>query len=70
VHVATVFGVSRMAIHSWFRGKPVRDKNNTKIEKFIALVEEKAASGSLGNCTRKNLIAILLSDIKPQLDTL
>ena len=47
LYVAKTFGVSRMTIHSWFRGSPVRDKNNTKIEKFIALVEEKAASGSL-----------------------
>jgi len=70
IHVATAFGVSRMAIHSWFRGKPVRDKNNTKIEKFIELIEKEMVKGSLDSCTRKDLITFLLSDIKPQLDTL
>lgn len=38
-HVAKVFGVSRMSVHSWFRGQYVRNKNYMKIKKFIELVK-------------------------------
>ena len=38
--VAKVFGVSRMTIHSWFRGSPIRDKNETKIKQFLAAFDE------------------------------
>jgi len=46
-YVAEVFEVSRMTIHSWFRGKAIRDKNCTKIENFIVLVKEGLHDGQL-----------------------
>jgi hypothetical protein len=46
-YVAEVFGVSRMTIHSWFRGKAIRDKNCTKIENFMVLVREGLHDGDL-----------------------
>tara|TARA_R110002012_G_scaffold140761_3_gene298408 strand:- start:123 stop:455 length:333 start_codon:yes stop_codon:yes gene_type:complete len=38
--VAKVFKVSRMTIHSWFRGSPIRDKNATKIKQFMKALDE------------------------------
>lgn len=46
-YVAEVFGVSRMTIHSWFRGKAIRDKNCTRIENFMVLVREGLHNGDL-----------------------
>ena len=34
-YVAKAFNVSRMSIHSWFRGQYVREKNYERINKFI-----------------------------------
>ena len=68
IHVATAFGVSRMAIHCWFRGGAVRDKNNTRIEIFIDLVEEGLANGSLPALNAPHAKTYLESEIKPKLD--
>ena len=38
--VAKVFGVSRMTIHSWFRGSPIRENNQIQIKKFLKALEE------------------------------
>lgn len=46
-YVATAFDVSRMTIHSWFRGKPLRDNNATLAKKFIAIIEEGTQAGEL-----------------------
>ena len=46
-YLATIFGVSRMTIHSWFRGKPIRHKNLLRIETFTDLVESDTAKGIL-----------------------
>lgn len=46
-YVAEVFGVSRMTIHNWFRGKAIRDKNCTRIENFMVLVREGLHEGDL-----------------------
>jgi hypothetical protein len=46
-HVAKVFNVSRMSIHSWFRGQYVRDKNYQKIQKFIDHVNDALEKGIL-----------------------
>jgi hypothetical protein len=46
-YVADVMGVSRMTIHSWFRGKPLRDKNATLVKQFINLITEGVSTGSL-----------------------
>lgn len=46
-HVAKAFGVSRMSIHSWFRGQYVREKNYEKILRFINKVAEAVDQGVL-----------------------
>ena len=38
--VAKVFGVSRMTLHNWFRGAPVRDKNTQKIKTFLVALND------------------------------
>ena len=40
IEVAKVFGVSRMTIHNWFRGAPVRDKNVQKIKAFLVALKD------------------------------
>jgi hypothetical protein len=46
-YVAEALGVTRMSVYSWFRGKPVRDKNRQVIEVFTDLVESDTAKGML-----------------------
>lgn len=46
-YVAKAFGVSRMSIHSWFRGKYVREKNYNKIVDFIKTVKYDLKTGYL-----------------------
>lgn len=46
-YVAKAFEVSRMSIHSWFRGQYVREKNYEKIIKFIDLVKVELDIGAL-----------------------
>ena len=46
-YVAKVMGVSRMTIHSWFRGKPLRDKNAIRAKQFIDLITEDIDLGYL-----------------------
>lgn len=52
--VARAFGVTRMTIHSWFRGKPLRDKNRQLVEAFVGLVEKDLAAGNLPARTIKD----------------
>jgi hypothetical protein len=51
IYVADAFNVSRMTVYSWFRGKPLRDKNSTRVENFISMVEEGLANGVLPAAT-------------------
>ena len=67
IHVAKAFGVSRMTIHSWFRGSPVRDKNNTRIEHFIELVEQGLNDTLLPAEDLVSAKKYLESEIKPNL---
>jgi hypothetical protein len=46
-YVAEAFNVSRMSIHSWFRGQYVREKNYEKITKFIELINKGIVNGVL-----------------------
>lgn len=46
-YVAEALEVTRMSVYSWFRGKPVRDKNRQIIEVFTDLVESDTAKGIL-----------------------
>jgi hypothetical protein len=47
LYVARAFNVSRMTIHSWFRGQYIRDKNCTKINNFIKIVDKEFDEGTL-----------------------
>ena len=47
VYVSVVLKVTRMSIHSWFRGKPIREKNRKLVEVFTDLVESDTAKGIL-----------------------
>ena len=38
--VAKVFEVSRMTLHNWFRGAPIRDKNTQKIKAFLVALNQ------------------------------
>jgi len=60
-YVAKAFDVSRMSIHSWFRGQYVREKNYEKIIKFIDLVKADLDIGMLP--------AMSLVDAKKFIDT-
>ena len=46
-YVANVLEVTRMTIFSWFRGKPIRFKNQQLVEVFTDLVESDTAKGLL-----------------------
>ena len=37
--VANVFKVSRMAIHSWFRGSVIKEENVIRIQRFNNIIE-------------------------------
>lgn len=45
--IASVIGVSRMTVHSWFRGKAIREKNADKIEKLMDIFEADLEKGTL-----------------------
>ena len=46
-YVAVALGVTRMTVHSWFRGAPLREKNRRLVEVFTDLVESDTAKGLL-----------------------
>lgn len=47
VYVSQVLGVTRMTLHTWFRGGVVRGAKHTKIRTFINLVQKDLLSGRL-----------------------
>jgi len=67
VWVADTFGVSKMCIHNWFKGRPVRDKNNTKIKNFIELVGASFENDDLPIDNSEANKKYLESKIKPNL---
>jgi hypothetical protein len=46
-YVCKVFGISRMALHTWFRGGPIRTKRMKMVDAFIALVDKDLKAGML-----------------------
>jgi hypothetical protein len=46
-YVCKVFGISRMALHTWFRGGPIRPRRLPTVDAFISLVEKDMKSGIL-----------------------
>jgi hypothetical protein len=45
--IADHFGVSRMAVHGWFRGKYIREKTCIRIQKFLNVVRADLELGTL-----------------------
>jgi len=52
--IANFFGVSRMAVHGWFRGNYIREEKCIKIMKFIDYVKRDLDSGDLPAKTTKS----------------
>jgi hypothetical protein len=46
-YVCKVFGISRMALHTWFRGGPIRPRRLSTVDAFISLVEKDMKAGIL-----------------------
>ena len=46
-YVCKVFGISRMALHTWFRGGPIRNKRIELINAFVSLVNKDLVAGVL-----------------------
>ena len=46
-YVCKVFGISRMALHTWFRGGPIRPRRIKTVDAFIRLVDEDIKAGVL-----------------------
>jgi hypothetical protein len=46
-YVCKVFGISRMALHTWFRGGPIRPKRMQLVDAFMSLVEKDIKAGLL-----------------------
>lgn len=46
-YVCKVFGISRMALHTWFRGGPIRTRRMDLISAFTKLVNEDLVAGVL-----------------------
>ena len=47
VYVSQVLGVSRMTLHTWFRGGEVREKKHSKIQTFMRIVKGDFDAGRL-----------------------
>jgi len=45
--VARVFGVSRMTVHTWFRGGPIRSGRLPLVNSFLSIIEQDTAKGVL-----------------------
>ena len=46
-YVCKVFGISRMALHTWFRGGPIRNKRMDIVNAFISLINKDLTAGVL-----------------------
>lgn len=46
-YIAVAMNVSRMTIYSWFRGNPLREKNQELVKVFIAVLEDDLSKGIL-----------------------
>jgi len=51
MYVASMLGISRMTLHTWYRGGDVRESRRPKIEAFIALIEQDIQDGVLPKST-------------------
>lgn len=46
-YVAQVLGVSRMALHAWFRGSPIRRHRLPRVHTFMQIVKDDLQRGTL-----------------------
>lgn len=46
-YVAKIFGVSRMTVHTWFRGGSIRSGRLELVHAFLRIVQEDTAKGIL-----------------------
>lgn len=46
-YVAVVLNTTRMTIHGWFRGKPIRAKKIETVKAFMRLLEKDTEAGRL-----------------------
>lgn len=65
--VANVFNVSRMAIHSWFRGNEIKPENMSKIEKFNTIVATGLLEGHLPKITSISARHFLEEIVTPEI---
>ena len=66
-YVADGLDVSRMTLHTWFRGGILRQHNKEKVEKFIELAEQGLADGTLPATNLDTARMFIDSDIRPVL---
>lgn len=47
LYISQLMGVSRMTVHNWFNGQPMRDKSEQKAKKVLRIMEAGFAAGVL-----------------------
>ena len=66
-YVAQGVGTSRMTVHSWFRGGPMKHQNHQKVIKFMDAVEQGLADGVLPANDIASAIVFIESDGRIQI---
>lgn len=46
-YIHELLGVSRMTLHSWYRGSGIRKRHESKVDDLLKILEEQTASGRL-----------------------
>ena len=64
-YVAKGLAVSRMTLHTWFRGGILRQHNRKKVEKFIELAEQGLADGTLPATNLDTARVFIDFDVRP-----
>ena len=47
LYVSAMLGVSRMTLHTWYRGGEIRQSRHEKIETFMRLIDDDLQDGTL-----------------------
>jgi len=63
LYVANYLGVTRMAVHGWFRGNYIKEKNCIKIQKFIKIVKGDLEKGLLPATSMKTAKIYLSKEV-------
>ena len=66
-YVAEGLDVSRMTLHTWFRGGDIRQRNILKVKKFINIIEEGLADGVLPADNLASAKVFVESEVRPVL---